>query len=106
MARRPPISPDVIERLRALPLCRILDALDLYWKPDPDYVPRKDKSSIRINLSIGNSVRELLITGPKFFDTRDAAFTGGGAIDLVMKIKGCSFRTAVATLLAVETRCR
>ncbi len=106
MARRPPISPDVIERLRALPLCRVLDAMGLYWKLDPDYVPRKDKSSVRINLSMGNSVRELLITGPKFFDTRDAAFKGGGAIDLVMLIKNCSFRTAVATLLAVESRVR
>ena len=104
MAKRSPIPPEVVARLRNLPLCRVLDALDLYWKPDPDYVPRKDKSSIRIHLSIGNAVREVLITGPKFFDTRDADFTGGGAIDLVMKVKQCSFRTAVAVLLAVESK--
>ncbi|WP_286810978.1 hypothetical protein [Bacteroides sp. Phil13] len=98
MPRHTFVSPDEISELRSLPLLSVLDGLDLYWTKDPDFVPKKDKSSIRINVSLGNDVRELVLTGPKFFDTRDEKFQGGGAIDFVMCLKKCSFKTAVAVL--------
>ena len=100
MARRVPKEEEA--RLRKLPLCRVLDALGLYWKKDPTYVPRGDKSGIRINLNTGivdhNRDREVIITGEKFFDTHDRKFSGGGAIDLVEKLKHCDYLQAVAVL--------
>lgn len=62
-----------------------LDVLGLYWKRDPDFVPIKDKSTVRLNVSVGTGVVELLATGPKWYDTR-AEKGGGGAIDLTMHL--------------------
>ena len=99
MARRVPKEEEA--RLRNLPLCRVLDALGLYWTKDPTYAPRGNKASIRINLTIENSVREVIITGPKFYDTRDEEFSGGCAIDLVEKVKNCKYLPAIAVLRSI-----
>jgi hypothetical protein len=40
---------------------------------------------------------ELLLTGPKFWDTR-MEVGGGGAIDLACHLAGCSFKAAVRLL--------
>ena len=37
-----------------------LDRLGLYWKRDPDFVPVKDKATVRLNVSIGGGGVELL----------------------------------------------
>jgi len=55
-----------------------LDRLGLYWKRDPDFVPVKDKATVRLNVSIGGGGVELLATGPKWYDTR--AEQGGGVV--------------------------
>ena len=99
MARRVP--KDEEDRLRNLPLLSVLDALGLYWKKDPTYAPRGNKSKIRIHLTIESSVREIIITGPKFYDTNDAKFSGGCAIDLVEKVKKCDYLPAIAVLRSI-----
>jgi len=98
MAKRRRVSDAENARLRSLPLCYVLDALELYWKKDTTYAPRGNKSSVRIHLTVANAVREIIITGPKFYDTHDARFAGGCAIDLVEKVMSCDYLHAVALL--------
>jgi hypothetical protein len=64
------IDDAVIEQLRNMPVSKTLDALNLYWKHDVDFVPMKDKQTIRLYVSVENRVYELLVTGVKWFDTR------------------------------------
>ena len=75
-----------------------LDALGLYWKRDPDFVPVKDKATVRLNVSIGGGGVELLATGPKWYDTRTEK-GGGGAIDLTLHLFQVDFVIAVKRLL-------
>lgn len=91
-------SPELLESVRVLSVNEALDRLALYWKRDPDFVPVKDKVTVRLNVSPpgGGSV-ELLVTGQKWYDTR-AGRGGGGAIDLVMHLLRVDFVTAVKTL--------
>lgn len=99
MARtRKSFPPELLEELRSMPVVAALDALGLYWKHDSDFVPVKDKATVRLNVSLpsGGSV-ELLVTGQKWYDTR-AGQGGGGAIDLVMHLLRVDFVTAVKTL--------
>nr|WP_017166853.1 hypothetical protein [Xanthomonas phaseoli] len=74
-----------------MPVLEALDLLGVYWKRDPDFRPLKDKTTIRVNVSIGG---ELLATGRKWFDTR-AEKGGGGAIDLAMHLFRLDFVSAV-----------
>ena len=86
--------PELLEELRVMPVVAALDALGLYWKHDPDFVPVKDKSTVRLNVALGGGGVELLATGPKWYDTR-AAKGGGGAVDLAMHLLRLDFVTAV-----------
>ncbi|WP_227695941.1 hypothetical protein [Psychrobacter fulvigenes] len=76
-----------------------LDALALYWKGDPDFVPVKDKTTVRLNVALGGAGVELLATGPKWYDTR-AGKGGGGAVDLTMHLLRLDFVAAVKHLQA------
>ncbi|CAD7742221.1 MULTISPECIES: hypothetical protein [Xanthomonas] len=101
MRARRSFPPELLARLRDMPVPEALDALGLYWKRDPDFRPLKDKATVRINVSIGGGVVELLATGPKWFDTR-ADQGGGGAIDLAVHLLRLNFVSAVKRLEAVQ----
>ena len=52
--------PALLDSLRAMTVQETLDRLGLYWKRDPDFVPVKDKTTVRLNVSIGGGGVELL----------------------------------------------
>lgn len=57
----------------------------MFWRRDPDFVPEKDKKTVRLLLSSPSGVAwEVLVTGLKWFDVR-AGKGGGGGIDLVIR---------------------
>lgn len=86
-----------LERWRALDASRVLLRIADYAKPDAAYVPIKDSASSRWHVSAGGRDFELLLTGPKFWDTRSSV-GGGGAIDLVMHVERLSFKAAAVRL--------
>ncbi|SMR01213.1 hypothetical protein NBC2815_04002 (plasmid) [Xanthomonas fragariae] len=65
MRARRSFPPELLAQLRVMPVTEALDLLGLYWKRDPDFRPLKDKATVRVNVSIGGGVVELLATGPK-----------------------------------------
>ncbi|WNJ25389.1 hypothetical protein RMA73_00360 (plasmid) [Xanthomonas translucens pv. translucens] len=97
MRVRRSFPPELLAQLRDMPVTEALDLLGLYWKRDPDFQPQKDKATVRVNVSIGGGVIELLATGPKWFDTR-ADQGGGGAIDLALHLLRLDFVSAVKRL--------
>lgn len=86
-----------LERWRSLDAARVLSALAEHAKVDAAYTPAKSALSSRWHATVGGQDFELLLTGPKFWDTRSAT-GGGGAIDLVMHLERLSFRQASARL--------
>ncbi len=66
---------------------------------DETYRPVAHANSTRWNADVNDRQFELLLTGPKFWDTR-AKQGGGGAVDLVMYLMPCDFKEAVALLRA------
>jgi hypothetical protein len=64
---------------------------------DRDFRPTRSHATRRVHVSAAGAEWELLLNGPKFYDTR-ASTGGGGAIDLVMYLWGVPFKTAVAML--------
>ncbi len=99
MAKR--YTEEQLTALRAMPLEQALRKLELYFKKDPDYKPRKDLSAVRLNVAVGNAGYEILVTGIRWYDTR-AKKGGGGAIDLAMHLLGLDFRGAVKRLMTVN----
>ncbi|EPH6076889.1 TPA: hypothetical protein ACV5PZ_004985 [Escherichia coli] len=97
MKARRSFRPELLARLRDMPVPTALDLLGLYWKRDPDFRPLKDKRTERVHVSVGGGVVELLATGPKWYDTR-AEKGGGGAIDLAMHLLRLDFVSAVKQL--------
>lgn len=93
--------PELLARLRDMPVADTLDLLGVYWKRDPDFRPMKDKATVRLNVSIGGGGVELLATGPKWYDTR-AEKGGGGAIDLTMHLLRLDFVSAVKRLEGLQ----
>ena len=87
--------------LRAMSLEQALRKLELYFTKDPDYKPRKDLSAARLNVSVGNRVFEILVTGIRWYDMREKK-GGGGAIDLAMHLLDLDFRGAVKRLIASD----
>lgn len=85
-------------RLRQVPLAEALQALDVYFKPDPSFEPVKDASTQRWMVNAAGADFELLVTDLKWFDTR-AGKGGGGAIDLCMHLLGLDFVGAVKLLV-------
>lgn len=71
----------------------VLAAVADHAKRDDSYQPRKDCASSRWHVSAGGHEYELLVTGPKFWDTRDGR-GGGGALDLVMHLLSVDFKKA------------
>ncbi|MGA4005822.1 hypothetical protein ACI2US_05560 [Ralstonia nicotianae] len=61
------------------------------------YVAVKSPLSSRWHARYGSREFELLLTGPKFWDTRERK-GGGGAVDLVMHLARVDFSDAVRLL--------
>ncbi len=90
---------DVLERLRGLDAHTVLPLVCVHAKRDVTFVPLKSAASQRWHCCVGGSEFELLLTGPKWFDTR-ARHGGGGAIDLVMVLLSLPFVDAVRLLIS------
>lgn len=97
MRSRRSFAPELLTRLRSMSVIEALRLLELYWKRDPDFQPVKNQNTERLNVAIGGGVVELLVTGPKWFDTR-VEKGGGGAIDLAMYLLRLDFVSAVKRL--------
>ena len=76
---------------------QVLQLLAAHVKEDRDFRPVNALSTRRVHVSAAGTEWELLIDGPKFYDTRARA-GGGGAVDLVMHIWKVPFRRAVTML--------
>lgn len=90
-------SEDVLQRLRCIPCVHLFALLCDHAKADRDFVPLKSGHTERWHVHAGGHDFEILVTGPKFFDTR-AGEGGGGAIDLTMHLFGLSFKRAIRKL--------
>ena len=81
MAKRS-FDDETLKWVREMPLSLVLDRLrdagKLFWRRDTDFKPEKDARTVRLYVSSPEGAAwELLVTGPKWFDTR--AGKGGGA---------------------------
>ncbi len=92
-----PVDNSELQRLRGLHALEVLDRLAMHVKFDRDFHPREAVSTRRVFVNAGGTDWELLIDGPKFYDTRTGK-GGGGAIDLVMHLWRVPFRKAIAIL--------
>ncbi|MFA7278994.1 MAG: hypothetical protein WC100_02760 [Sterolibacterium sp.] len=91
------VDPAELERYRTLACEDVLPKISDHVKADPSFIPIRDSHTHRWHLRASGREFELLSTGPKFYDTR-AKRGGGGAIDLVMHLRGLDFKQAVAWL--------
>lgn len=94
-----PVAESSLVRWRALDAVCVLEAVADYAKRDETYAPTKDSTSTRWHATVLGHDFELLLTGPKFWDTR-ANTGGGGAVDMVMHLARCDFREAVRRVKA------
>lgn len=92
------VGQDILGRLQALSAVDVVLSLADFAKEDPTFEPVQSRLTTRWHVTIAGSEYELLLTGPKFWDTR-AGVGGGGAIDLAMHLTGSDFRAAVAELV-------
>lgn len=86
-----------LRRLRQIPAAFVLAALATYAKRDSTFLPTKSLGTERWHASVGSAQFELLLHGPKFYDTR-AKVGGGVAIDLAIHLHHLSFFDAVELL--------
>jgi len=103
MARRS-FDDETLAWVREMPLSQVLNWLSdhgkLFWRRDSDFMPEKDKRTVRLYLSSPSGFAwEVLVTGLKWYDVR-AGKGGGGSIDLVMHLLGINFAAAVKLLAA------
>jgi hypothetical protein len=91
------VDNSALERWRGLDAATVLTAMAVHAKPDPLYIPVKDRASRRWHAHVAGRDYELLLTGAKFWDTRQAV-GGGGAVDLVIHLTGCDFKAACREL--------
>jgi hypothetical protein len=92
----PRVDSGELGRWRCLDAAVALLALADHAKRDQTFEPIKDRTT-RWHARVAGCEFELLLTGPKFFDTR-AASGGGGAIDLAMHLFRADFKTATGVL--------
>jgi hypothetical protein len=88
---------DELQRLRDVPLLVALAALGRHVAIDRAFAPVKDTRTERWLVDSGAGKAELLVTGAKWFDSRERK-GGGGPIDLVMHLDNVSFVEAVRRL--------
>jgi hypothetical protein len=92
-----PVDKSLLSRWRELPAVDVLTALADHAKRDVTYVALKSPLSSRWHARFGSREYELLLTGPKFWDTREHK-GGGGAVDLAMHLARVDFAGAVRIL--------
>ncbi len=80
-----------------MPVLTCLKGLGAFTKVDQAYIPSISKSTQRIHVNAAGHDWELLVDGPKFYDTR-ARVGGGGSLDLVMYLWQVPFKQAVKML--------
>lgn len=93
----PRVDSGEIGRWRNLNAAVALMALADHAKRDPTFEPIKDRTTVRWHANVAGRDFELLLTGPKFFDTHSEV-GGGGAIDLAMHLLRADFKTATSAL--------
>ena len=86
-----------LERWRALDALLVLEKLGSYVKADDTYEPLSAHGTQRYHINVEGHDFELLLRGPKFFDTR-LQRGGGGAVDLVMHVRHVDFKGATDLL--------
>lgn len=74
-------------------LCELAE----HVKEDRTYRPIGVVGTERLHVSAGGHDWELLVSGPKFFDTRKGQGSGG-AVDVAMHLFGLPFKGAVSLL--------
>jgi hypothetical protein len=88
----------VLERLRATACTTAFGRLDGHFKRDSTFIPTKDPNTERWHCSTSKGECELLVNGPKWYDTRTRE-GGGGSIDLAMQLYRLDFVDAVNLLV-------
>lgn len=96
-----PVPEASLVRWRALDSADVLVALADHAKCDRTFVPAKSGNSTRWHATVAGTDFELVLTGPKFWDTR-ANKGGGGALDLVLHLFADDFKGAVGRLKAAK----
>lgn len=86
-----------LARWRSLDALEALRFLADYVKEDATFKPTHSSSTRRVHATAAGADWELLVDGPKFYDTR-AKTGGGGAIDLVMHLWRVPFKKAATKL--------
>ncbi len=89
-----------LEQWRRLDVLHVLEKLGCYAKRDVSFIPIKAKDTLRYHVNANGAECELLVTGPKFWDTRREK-GGGGAVDLTMHLFKLDFKNAVQLLRSV-----
>lgn len=103
-AYREQYSAELLSWARGLDVRKALDVLELPYRLDVAYVPRKNPGSYRLHVSRDDGgVHELVCTGAQFFDKSPVApIKGAGAIDLAMSILGLKFHQAMKRIRTSE----
>ncbi|KVE22170.1 hypothetical protein WI93_22000 [Burkholderia vietnamiensis] len=96
-----PVDNSELQRLRGLHALAVLHLLATHVKFDRGFQPRVARSTQRVHVNAAGADWELLVDGPKFYDTRTCK-GGGGAIDLVMHLWRVPFKRAVSMLRDAE----
>jgi hypothetical protein len=91
------IDSAVLLRWRNLDAAIVVTAIADHAKEDRTFRPIKNATTSRWHVTVGGNDFELLLTGPKFWDTRARA-GGGGAVDLAMHLSGADFKRATCQL--------
>lgn len=91
------LSQDELERFRAMDAAKVILVCATHAKRDTTFVPTTAIDTERWHVNADGREFELLLHGPKFYDTR-ARKGGGGAIDLVMHLFGVSFIEALGRI--------
>jgi hypothetical protein len=91
------VDSDELGRWRGLEAVAVLSSLVSHAKRDPSFNPTKALATERWHATAGGRKFELLLTGPKFYDTR-AGKGGGGAVDLAMHLFRLDFKGATELL--------
>jgi hypothetical protein len=99
------VDDSTLEQWRSLDALFVLAALGCYAKRDVSFHPLKDRNTVRYHVNANGRDWELLLTGPKFWDTR-AEKGGGGAIDLTMHLFKVDFKHALRMASAVLSPAR
>ena len=99
-----PWSQEQIDEARVVPFALVLDHLGAFHKVDPEYAPL-DQSRRSKRMQVGYQGRDFhfIITGPKFVNQLlpegSKGRGGGGTIDFVSHVTGCTFVQAVKICL-------